>query len=414
MGLTSLVLLLIPSFGVALAADVIDVWTKESYEPGDKVKVEGYTNVTGTVTVVITNSTGDDIFSLPVDSDEEGEFSVDFPLGEDASEGTYEVNATVGNIYNTTNFEVVAEPEDGGEDEGDNVQSGGDDPNEETMTREDLLSAIERALRFIEKVNATATTLEEEEYDMALFWEKLNGLNESLMELYKTCVALSPEDSVLVEAVEDFHDIRKEISQLNGLLNSITKNVKVTKARQFTERMMRRIGDLEGMIDGLGESAGVDEFRSSLEAHQRKLSRLWLTLNSTIPHDELEGILKDLEGVTQDVDSGLDGLGEEGLSLKEMCKLQARIEVFNATVERMKERGKTMNRLQEKLNNADQQLNDAEQLMMQMQAEFTAKNWGKMKATIGDTNENLRGIGKTIRELNKSNKGGNGKSNGNK
>jgi len=414
MGLTSLVLLLIPSFGVALAADVIYVSTEESYESGDNVEVEGSTNVTGAVTVIITNSTRDEIFRSTVDPDEEGEFLVDFPLGENASAGTYEVNATVGNIYNTTSFEVVAEPEDGGEDEGDNVQSGGDDPNEETMTREDLLSAIERAFRFIEKVNATATTLEEEEYDMALFWEKLNGLNDSLMELYKTCVALSPEDSVLVEAVEDFRDIRKEISQLNGLLNSITKNVKDAKALQFTERMMRRIGYLNGSIFGLEASVEVGEFRSNLEAHKRKLERLWLTLNTTIGSDELEEILNVLEGVTQDVDSGLDGLGEEGLSLKEMCKLQARIEVFNATVERMKERGKTMNRLQEKLNNADQQLNDAEQLMMQMQAEFTAKNWGKMKATIGDTNENLRGIGKTIRELNKSNKGGNGKSNGNK
>jgi len=395
MGLTSLVLLLIPSFGVALAADVIYVSTEESYESGENVEVEGSTNVTGSVTVIITNSTGDEIFSSSVNPDEKGKFSVEFLLGENASAGTYEVNATIGSIYNTTSFEVVAESDDG----------------EKTMTLEDLLSAIERAFRFIDKANATAIALQEEDYDMTLFWEKLNGLNDSLTELYETCVALSPEDSV---PVEDFRDIRNEISQLSGLLSSITKNVKVTKARQFTERMMRRIGDLEGMIDGLGESAGVDEFRSNLEAHQRKLSRLWLTLNSTIPHDELEGILKDLEGVTQGVDSGFDSMGEESLTLKEMYKLQARIDVFNATVERMKERGKTMNRLQEKLINADNQLDSAKDLMTQMEEEFRAKNWGKMKNTIGDANENLRGVGKTIRELNKSNKGGNGKSNGNK
>jgi len=390
MGLTSLVLLLIPSFGVALAAEVIDVWTKESYEPGDKVNVEGYTNVTGPVTVIITNSTGDEIFSSLVYPDE-GEFSVSFPLGENASAGTYEVKATVGNIYSTTSFEVVVES-DGGE---------------ETMTSVDLLCAIERAFRFIEKVNATAIALQEEDYDMALFWEKLNGLNESLTELYETCVALSPGVSVPVEAVEDFRDIRKEISLVSGLLSSITKNVKEAKARQFIERMMRRIGDLEGMIDGLGESAGVDEFRSSLEAHQRKLSRLWLTLNSTIPHDDLEVYLKELEGVTQGVDSGFEGMGEESLTMKEMYKLQARIEVFNATVERMKARNKTMNGLQEKLDNA-------EHLMGEMERQFNEKNWGKMKGTIDDANESLRGVGKTIRELNKSNKGGNGKSNGNK
>jgi hypothetical protein len=392
MGLTSLVLLLIPSFGVALAADVIYVSTEESYESGDNVEVEGSTNVTGTVTVIITNSTEDEILRLPVDPDEEGEFSVDFPLGEDASAGTYGVNATIGSIYNTTSFEVVAESYDG----------------EKTMTLEDLLPAIERAFRFIDKANATAIALQED-YNMTLFWEKLNGLNESLTELYDNI-----ELGNVGASVEDFRDISKEISQLSGLLSSITKNVKETKARQFTERIMRRIGDLNGWIDGLGESAGVDEFRSNLEAHQRKLERLWLTLNTTIPHKELEGILKDLEGVTQGVESGFDGLGDEGLTLKEMYKLQARIDVFNATVERMKERGKTMNRLQEKLINADNQLDSAKDLMEQMEEEFRAKNWGKMKNTIGDANENLRGVGKTIRELNKSNKGGNGKSNGNK
>ncbi|MDH5790641.1 MAG: hypothetical protein OEZ44_00510 [Candidatus Bathyarchaeota archaeon] len=386
MGLTSLVLLLIPSFGVALAADVIDVWTKESYEPGDKVKVEGYTNVTGTVTVIITNSTGYEILSLTDDPDAKGEFLVDFPLGEDASAGTYEVNATVGSIYNTTSFEVVAES-DGGE---------------ETMNLEDLLSAIERAFRFIEKVNATAMALQEEDYDMELFWEKLNGLNESLTELYEN---IDLEN--VAASVEDFRDLRKEISQLSGLLSSITKNVKQEKAWQFTERMRRQIRDLEGKIEGLGESAGVDEFRSNLEAYERKLERLWLTLNTTILHDELEVYLKELEGVTQGVDSGFDGLGDEGHTLKEMYTLQARIEVFNATVKRMDERGKDMNKLREKLGNA-------EQLMEQMQHQFNEKNWGKMKGTIDDANESLRGVGKTIRDMNRSNNGGNGKGNGNK
>jgi uncharacterized phage infection (PIP) family protein YhgE len=386
MGLTSLVLLLIPSFGVALAADVIDVWTKESYEPGDKVKVEGYTNVTGTVTVIISNSTGYEILSLTDDPDEEGDFLVDFLLGEDASAGTYEVNATVGSVYNTTSFEVVVES----------------DVGEETMTLEDLLPAIERAFRFIEKVNATATVLQEEGYDMALFWEKLNGLNESLTELYDNIDLYDVGASV-----EDFRDLRKEISQLSGLLSSITKNVKQEKALQFTMRMRRQIRDLEGKIYGLGESAEVGEFKSNLEAHERKLERLWLTLNTTIPPEDLEGILDDLDGVTQGVDSGFDGLGDEGLPLKEMYKLKARIDVFNATVKRMEERGKNMNKLREKLGNA-------EQLMEQMQHQFNEKNWGKMKGTIDDANENLRGVGKTIRDMNRSNKGGNGKSNGNK
>ena len=394
-GLTALAMMLIPTFGVALAAEVIYVRTEESYEPGDNVEVEGSTNVTGTVTVIITNSTGDEIRHLPdIDPDTEGEFSVSFKLGEDASAGTYKVNATVGSIYNTTSFKVVAESDDG----------------DEVMTLEELLSAIERAFRFIEKANATAIALQEEkDYDMTRFWEKLNGLNDSLTKLYE---GIDTED--VGASFEDLRDIRNEISQLSGLLSSITKNVKENKAQQFTERMMRQIGNLKGKIDDLEDSAEVDEFRSNLDAHERKLERLWLTLNTTIPPEDLEGIMADLDGVTQGVDSGLGGLGDEGYTLKEMYKLQARIEVFNKTVERMKKKDKTMNRLQEKLDNAEQQLNNAEQLMEQMQLQFNEKNWGKMKDKIGDANENLRGVGKTIREMNKSKKGGNGKSNGNK
>jgi hypothetical protein len=395
MGLMSLVLLLIPSFGVALSAEVIDVRTEESYEPGDNVEVEGGTNVTGTVTVIITNSSGYEILSFTEDPDEDGEFSVSFMLDEDTG-GTYGVNATVGDIYNTTSFEVVVESGDGGDTQ---VQSEGDDPSEEIMMLEDLLCAIDRAFRFIEKANATAEALQED-YDMTLFWEKVNTLNDSLTELY----VIVNEDN-LEASVEAFCDLRKEISQLSGLLSSITKSVKQEKALRFTERMMRQICDLEGMIDGLGESAGVDEFRSNLEAHVRKLKRLWLTLNTTIPPEELEGYMKELEGVTQGVDSDLDGLGEEGLTLKEMYKLQARIEVFNATVERMKERGKNMNRLQDKLGNA-------RVLMEQMKAQFGELNQEQLKGLIEDANESLGGVGRTLREMNESNEGGNGKSQG--
>lgn len=408
MGLMSLALLLIPSFSVAFAAEVINIRTDKSYEPGENVKVEGSTNITGAVTVIVTNSSGHEIESLEAHPEEDGEFSVSFTLDEDASVGIYLVNATVGSIYNTTSFEVVVESEDGEEGEGVEVQSEEEDPDDETMSLEDLLSAIERAFRFIEKANETATTLEEEGYDMTLFWKKLNGLNESLTELNDD---INSDD--LAASVETFRELKKEISQLNGLLSSITKNVKEMKALQFTEHMMRRIGDLESRIDGLETTAETEEFRSNIKAHERKLARLRLTLNSTIPPDDIEVILDELEGVTQDVDSELDGQGDWGYSLKEMYKLQARIEVFNTTVERMKERGKTMNRLQEKLENAAQMLNDAELLMEQWEEAHNAKNWGKMKNTISDTDENLRGVGKTIREMNKSNKGGNGKSNGN-
>jgi hypothetical protein len=49
-----------------------------------------------------------------------------------------------------------------------------------------------------------------------------------------------------------------------------------------------------------------------------------------------------------------------------------------------------------------------------MEAQFKERNWGKMKATINDANESLVGVGKTILEMNRTNKGENGKGKGNK
>lgn len=399
MGLGILALMLLPSFAVALAADVIYVWTDDSYGPGDSVEVEGATNVTGTVTITITNSTGHEILSLTIDPDEDGEFSASFTLDEDAAPDTYGVNAAIGDIYNTTSFEV--ESDDGEEVEGAQVQST-ENSGDEITTVEELLCAIERAFRFIDKVNETAYTLQEEGYNMTLFLEKVGGLNESLTELYDS---VDPDN--LEASIEEFRELRKEISGLNGLLNSITKNVKERKALQFTERMMKRIGDLEGNILMLA-SEESDKFTFALQAHRRKLERLQLTLGTTIPPDELEAIIAELEGVTQDVESGLNDLGEEGYTLKEMYKVQAGIQVFNATVERMKKKGKTMNRLEEKLGNA-------EQLMNQMKEQFGELTQAQLKAMVEDAEENLSGVGKAIRELNKTDKrdkGGNGKGDG--
>jgi len=400
MGLTSLVLLLIPSFGIALAADVINIRTDESYEPGKEVEVEGYTNVTGTVTVIITNSSGYEIQILTVEP-EDGEFSDSFTLDEDASAGTYEVNATIGSIYNTTSFEVVVESDDGGEDEGVPVEPEGDDPPEEIMTVDDLRCAIERAFRFTDKANATAEALMEDyDYDMTLFLERLNELNDSLAELYDTV-----DEDNLEDMVEEFRDLRKEISQLSGLLNSITKNVKKERAMWFTKHMMRLIEGLEENIPMLSESMESGNFASKLKVHQRKLERLWLTLNTTIPPEELEGYLKQLEGVTQGVESAFASLGDEGYTLKEMYKLQARIDVFNATVERMRLRGITINRLEEKLGNA-------EQLMDQMKLQFGVLSQEQLMGLIEDASMSLGGVGRTLREMNEPNGGGNGKSQG--
>jgi hypothetical protein len=397
-GLVVLTLMLVPSFGTALADDTLTVSTvKDSYELGDEVTVKGYTSIDEPVTVVIGNSSGDILTLESDDPNVKGNYTVEFDLDEKFEIGEYEVNATVGELWETTTFEVVIEEDDDEEDDG---------ACEDFETVDDLLCAIERALYYLNKVNDTTEALQID-YDMTSFWEYVEELNQSLTELYDDAISADWETSA-EELIERFCDLRKEVSQLNGLLNSITKNVKAKKAQQFTMNMIRHINRLTWRIGNLTASEKSEQFANTIRAHNRTLNRLWLTLNTTIGEEELEELLGELQGVSQGVESGLDGLGEEGLSLKQMYKLQAKIDVFRSTVERMEKKGKDMGRLQEKLGKA-------EELMNGIEKDWNGKNWGKVKDGITDSNENLGGVGKTIRELNKpdkpdkSNKGGNGK-----
>ncbi|MCW3991822.1 MAG: hypothetical protein NWE79_03875, partial [Candidatus Bathyarchaeota archaeon] len=276
-GLAILALMLVPSFGVALAADVIDIWTDEaSYEPGENVEVEGYTNVTETVTIIITNSSGHEILSLTDDPDEDGEFSANFQLDENAAEGTYGVNATVGEIYKTTSFEVDAEVTEGEE---------GENPSDFSSS-EDLTCAIDRAFRYIDKVNTTAIALDQEGYNMTYFRDTLEELNDTLTVILfnMTNNLITPE-----EAVEKFSELRGGLGRLNGLLHSCTKKVKEEKTERYIEHMEKRINSTIDKIERF-ETDNGEKLRGALEAQKRKLWRLRLTLNATNLDDTIEAL----------------------------------------------------------------------------------------------------------------------------
>ena len=398
-GLMVLTLVLIPSFSIALADEVLTVSTvKDSYELGDEVSVKGYSSINETITVVISTDTVD-ILTLTDDPNKKGNYTVEFPLDDEFDVGIYEVNASVDELWVTTTFEVIMESEEEVLVESEEVEEDGA-PCEE-MTEEELYAAIDRALRFIDKVNATADSIGDE-YDMTDFYELVDELRTGLIELNESIGTLPIE-----EVRELFCDLRKDVSSLNGLLNSVTKEVKVRKAERFMEQMERLINSTVEKIERFNETEDGTKWRAALEAHQRKLERLRLTLNITNADD----LIGDAEEVVEELNGDLDGFDSDGFSLKEMFKVQAKIQVLNATVERMEEKGKDMGRLRKMLENA-------EALMGEIDDQGWAKNWGKMKDTLESADGNLGGVGKAIRELNKpdkpdkSNKGGNGKGNG--
>jgi len=395
-GLMVLTLVLVPGFSMALADDVLTVSTvKGSYELGEEVSVKGYTPINETVTVTVQNSTGV-ILTLYDDPNKKLNYTVEFTLDDRFEAGEYEVNASVDDLWVTTAFEVFMESED--EVITESVEEGDDGTPCEDMTEEELYAAIDRALLFINKVNTTANSIEDG-YNMTDFYELVNELNSSLTELNESIGTIPIE-----EAREWFCGLRKDVSRLNGLLSSVTKNVKVKKAERFMEQMERLISSMMEKIERFNEADDGERLRAALEAHQRKLWRLRLTLNTTNADD----LITDAGGVVDELNGDLDGFDSDGFSLKEMFKVQAKIQVLNATVERMKVKGKDMGRLQEKLENA-------EALMETLGENGWEKNWGKMKDTLEDAGDGLGGVGKAIRELNehnKSNNGGNGKGKG--
>jgi len=374
-----LTLLLVPNVVSAQAEPIIHIWTDEdTYEPGDNVEVEGYTNVTETVTIKITNSSGHEIHSTTDVPDENGNFSINYPLDVNTTEGTYGVNATVSNIYDTTSYEVELEAEE--ED---------DEPVEtnELSTSEELLSAIDRALRFIGKVNSTANTLNETGYNVTHFWDTLTELNHTLTELrYNITEEIMP----IGEASKVFSELRGDLGRLQGLLNSCAKTVKIDKAKRYMEHMEKLINSTMERIERFSETDKGGKLGAALEAQKRKLWRLRLQLNVT----NLEYTVDMLEDMSEDIDGNLTEFDSEGFSLKAMYKIQAKIQVFNASVTRMKSKGKYMNNLEQKLGNANQ-------LMEQMEKHFVLDDTYDLSELIEEAEENIRGVGKTIRQLNK-------------
>jgi len=334
-----LALLLVPNVVSVQAESIIRIWTDyDTYEPGDDVEVEGYTNVTGTVTIKITNSSGHEIHSMTGDPEDNGNFSMEYSLDVNTTEGTYEVNATVSNIYNTTSYEVEVEVE---EEDHEPVEAN------EASTNEGLLCAIDRAFWFIGKVNSTANTLNETGYNVTHFWDTLTELNHTLTELRYN---ITEEGMPIEEASKIFSEIRGDLGRLQGLLNSCAKTVKKDKAERYMEHMEKLINSTMERIERFNETDKGGKLGAALEAQKRKLWRLRLQLNVT----NIENTLDMLEVISEDIDGNLTEFDSEGFSLKAMYKVQAKIQVFNASVMRMKKKGKPMNNLEQKLGNANQ------------------------------------------------------------
>ena len=252
-----------------------------------------------------------------------------------------------------------------------------------------LRCAIDRAFWFIEKINAT-TQLLLDDYDTTLFLEHLNELNESLRRLYENVNSENLETSI-----EEYHELNKEIDQLDELLYSIIEDVKEDKIIKFTEHLINLIISLEENILLLGESKEYNELITILESQQNRIETLWFTLNMNTSFNQFNEIVNELEGVTDVVGSGFLNLGDEGFMLREMYNLRAGFLILNDTVEMLKIRNKSNSRLEEKLGNVNETMN-------QIKSQFAEKNWENIEGLIETAKGYLGDFGKTMLEIKKS------------
>jgi len=218
----------------------------------------------------------------------------------------------------------------------------------------------------------------------------LNELNESLRRLYENVNSENLETSI-----EEYHELNKEINQLDELLYSIIENVKEDKIIKFKEHLINLIINLEENILLIGDSKEYNELLTILESQKNRIETLWLTLNMNTSFNEFNEIVNELEGVTDVVGSGFLSLGDEGYLLREMYNLRAGFLILNDTVEMLKIRNKSNSRLEEKLVNVNETMN-------QIQNQFAEKNWENIEGLIETAKGYLGDFGKTMLEIKKS------------
>jgi len=291
MAFVMLVLMVIPSFGMAMGETMLTVETdSSSYEPGEDVEITGTVEPNASVSIiVIVNETKDTIFNESISADEDGKYSGIFNLPIDAFEGIYNVSA-----YNVTKaetfFVVSSEPPD-------SEPTDSDPSDEETAVG--LSCAIERAYIFIGKVEATVERLEEKGYEVQ---DIEDNLTDAISYLDAAEEFL---DLLNVEAAElEFSKAREILGSTMGWLHSTAKKVKLTRAEHFMEQFQRHIQNINGTLLRIQERLEVDvtaRARGVLKSTMNRLNQLRRRMDVKMIDGDLDVALDELENMVEDI-----------------------------------------------------------------------------------------------------------------
>ncbi len=375
---TLMVMLMVSqSLAISVSASTLTVEIKKSvYKQGDEVEIFG-TASAGSEVYIEVNFSSTRVFDATETADEEGEYSVEFMLSTDAGIGKYVVNAFTDTEWEVTEFEVVEEVN---EDEDDVERAYG------------LYIAIERALRYLERIDDTAENFIAEEYsfDQPEVLEYIRGnltlANNTLRRLLVDLGKVPYED-----AVKTFSEMQGLLGRSMGLIQStMVKNRKMMMAESFMEQTQNQIRGLEEKILRLQERLEAEKVVSvgnSLGAIHRKIERLRERLGT----EDLEVLLDDLQLAANWIDGNLTMLNGEGMltDLREMNKIEARIRVLTNTAEKLSRKGYNTTEVEEQLEAAGGLLDDMMAQLLGGDSEGTKGLFREAKEHFKEIRENI-------------------------
>ena len=466
----TVILLVSPSLAMSAWAQDLTVGTDESeYRPGDEVEIFGTAAAGSNISIAVNHSLSI-IFESNATADEEGEYSDEFTLAEDAVAGNYTVTASLAGESAQTNFTVVdasqedlahellnqvrkirrkverafeeleeedleVPPEAEGNytlgvdaateameqmaagnhsdaaeaahralqyfgDAYDAVQSlvsieakgksgEGGDIDDDVEKAIGLYVAVDRAFLFIEKIVETADRLEEREYNVDLIRERLDDAYSSLTTL-KGNLENDPIDTG--DTARELARIRELIGQTMGLLHSTAaKEYKVEMAERFIEHVQSRIQGLDDKIDRLQgriEAAKSQKARAALGRLLNKTEQMMLQLTE----GDVDAIIEELDDVVDEIEDELEEINGEGMSstLKAMDRIEARIRVLRATIERLERMGRNTTRVEEDLAAAEELLQEIMELLEEGDTEAAEELLEEVEGHIEDILDDIR------------------------
>ena len=238
-----------------------------------------------------------------------------------------------------------------------------EEPTEEEEDAEERLGlrvAIERAYVYLDRVNETLRRLSEELEDVS---EVEALLERARMHLDYAMGNFTSGDYDV--SVREFTEARRLLGSANALLHRSILEHKRAKAAQYMEHVRAQIRNLNGTLQRLQEQleeGRLTRVRAVLNATVRHLQRLQERLGEYGAGEDIGDALDELEDAVEGMGESLDDLNEEGMGeqLRSINRVQAWIQVMNATRNRLSRRDEDSSEIQERIR---ERIQEAEQMM---------------------------------------------------